>query len=233
DQHLLMSTSAHRVGHVPPAHALVFPYTTLCRSDLATMRYCADTAEQNTLDVALAPGVAPPDDSMTRAFTTTSACGVCGKSTVEALRADRPYDVAADPVRITPGVLAALPDRLRRAQRIFDRTGGLHAAGLFDAAGELLALREDVGRHNAVDKVIGWALRGGRLPLAGTVLMVSGRASFELTQKAMTAGVPVLAAVSAPSSLAVDLAEDAGMTLVGFLRGETMNVYTGAERIAA
>ncbi|TQM69428.1 FdhD protein [Actinomadura hallensis] len=201
--------------------------------DLATMRYCADTAEQNTLDVALAPGVAPPDDSMTRAFTTTSACGVCGKSTVEALRADRPYDVAADPVRITPGVLAALPDRLRRAQRVFDRTGGLHAAGLFDAAGELLALREDVGRHNAVDKVIGWALRGGRLPLAGTVLMVSGRASFELTQKAMTAGVPVLAAVSAPSSLAVDLAEDAGMTLVGFLRGETMNVYTGAERIAA
>ncbi|MGW2314120.1 formate dehydrogenase accessory sulfurtransferase FdhD, partial [Actinomadura luteofluorescens] len=151
---------------------------------------------------------------------------------IEALRADRPYEVAADPVRLTPAVLAAMPERLREAQRVFDRTGGLHAAGLFDAEGELLAVREDVGRHNAVDKVVGWALREERLPLTGTVLMVSGRASFELTQKAMTAGVPVLAAVSAPSSLAVDLAEDAGMTLVGFLRGETMNVYAGAERIA-
>ncbi|GAA4336653.1 FdhD protein [Actinomadura luteofluorescens] len=200
--------------------------------EIAAMRYCADTEEQNTLDVLLSPGVPPPDDSMTRAFTTTSACGVCGKSSIEALRADRPYEVAADPVRLTPAVLAAMPERLREAQRVFDRTGGLHAAGLFDAEGELLAVREDVGRHNAVDKVIGWALREERLPLAGTVLMVSGRASFELTQKAMTAGVPVLAAVSAPSSLAVDLAEDAGMTLVGFLRGETMNVYAGAERIA-
>ncbi|MFG2090002.1 formate dehydrogenase accessory sulfurtransferase FdhD [Spirillospora sp. NPDC048824] len=200
--------------------------------DLATMRYCADTDEQNTLDVALAPGIPAPDDSMARAFTTTSACGVCGKSSIEALRSDRPYEVRDDPVRLTPHVLAALPERLREAQRVFDRTGGLHAAGLFDAGGDLLAVREDVGRHNAVDKVIGWALRQGRLPLAGNVLMVSGRASFELTQKAMTAGVPVLAAVSAPSSLAVDLAEDAGMTLVGFLRGETMNVYAGAERIA-
>ncbi|MWA00416.1 formate dehydrogenase accessory sulfurtransferase FdhD [Actinomadura sp. LD22] len=200
-------------------------------ADLTAMRYCADTQEQNTLDVALAPGVAPPDDAMTRAFTTTSACGVCGKSSIEALRTDRPYEVSADPVRLTPGVLAALPDRLRAAQRVFDRTGGLHAAGLFDAEGGLLAVREDVGRHNAVDKVVGWALRRGLLPLAGKVLMVSGRASFELTQKAMTAGIPVLAAVSAPSSLAVDLAEDAGMTLVGFLRGDTMNVYAGAERI--
>ena len=200
--------------------------------DLATMRYCADTEEQNILDVALAPGVRPPDDSMSRAFTTTSACGVCGKSSIEALRADRPYEVGDDPLRLTPQLLADLPDRLRRAQRVFDRTGGLHAAGLFDGDGELLTLREDVGRHNAVDKVIGWALRRGRLPLTGTVLMVSGRASFELTQKAMTAGVPVLAAVSAPSSLAVELAEDAGMTLVGFLRGATMNVYTGAERLA-
>ncbi|MFD0900543.1 formate dehydrogenase accessory sulfurtransferase FdhD [Actinomadura sediminis] len=202
-------------------------------ADLAAMRYCADTEEQNVLDVALAPGVPEPDASMTRAFTTTSACGVCGKASIEALRADRPYDVAADPVRLTAATLAALPDRLRAAQRAFDRTGGLHAAGLFDAAGGLLAVREDVGRHNAVDKVIGWALRRAELPLAGRVLMVSGRASFELTQKAMTAGIPVLAAVSAPSSLAADLAEDAGMTLVGFLRGETMNVYTGAGRVTA
>ncbi|WP_131739472.1 formate dehydrogenase accessory sulfurtransferase FdhD [Actinomadura roseirufa] len=200
--------------------------------DLASMRYCADTDEQNVLDVDLAAGVPAPDDSMTRAFATTSACGVCGKSSIEALRSDRPYEVAADPVRLTPDVLAALPERLRERQRVFDRTGGLHAAGLFDAEGTLLALREDVGRHNAVDKVVGWALREGLLPLAGRVLMVSGRASFELTQKAMQAGIPVLAAVSAPSSLAVDLAADAGMTLVGFLRGETMNVYAGAERIA-
>ncbi|MQY08592.1 Sulfur carrier protein FdhD [Actinomadura sp. RB68] len=199
--------------------------------DVTGMRYCADTVEQNTLDVVLAPGVRPPDTLLTRAFTTTSACGVCGKASVAALRDDRPYDVAADPLTLSPELLAALPERLRAAQRVFDRTGGLHAAGLFDAAGELLVLREDVGRHNAVDKVVGRALREGRLPLAGHVLMVSGRASFELTQKAMQAGIPVLAAVSAPSSLAVDLAADAGMTLVGFLRGETMNVYTGAHRI--
>ncbi|MFC5749702.1 formate dehydrogenase accessory sulfurtransferase FdhD [Actinomadura rugatobispora] len=199
--------------------------------DLLAMRYCADTTEQNTLDVVLAEGVEPPGESMTRAFTTTSACGVCGKSSIEALRVRRPYDVAADGLVLTPGTLAALPDRLREAQRVFDRTGGLHAAGLFDGNGELLVLREDVGRHNAVDKVVGWALNKGLLPLTGRVLMVSGRASFELTQKAMQAGIPVLAAVSAPSSLAVELAEDAGMTLVGFLRGETMNVYTGAHRI--
>ncbi|MEU5880742.1 formate dehydrogenase accessory sulfurtransferase FdhD [Spirillospora sp. NPDC047279] len=199
--------------------------------DLAGMRYCADAHEQNTLDVVLAPGVRPPDRLLERAFTTTSACGVCGKASIEALRADRPYDVSGDGVELTPAVLAALPDRLREAQRVFDRTGGLHAAGLFDAAGGLLAVREDVGRHNAVDKVVGWALREGLLPLTGHVLMVSGRASFELTQKAMLAGIPVLAAVSAPSSLAVDLADDAGMTLVGFLRGESMNVYTGAHRV--
>ncbi|MBW8483319.1 formate dehydrogenase accessory sulfurtransferase FdhD [Actinomadura parmotrematis] len=200
--------------------------------DVVGMRYCADTVEQNVLDVVLAPHVPPPDALATRAFTTTSACGVCGKSSIEALRDDRPYDVAADPLTLTPAALAALPDRLREAQRVFDRTGGLHAAGLFGPDGALLAAREDVGRHNAVDKVVGHALRKDLLPLTGHVLMVSGRASFELTQKAMQAGVPVLAAVSAPSSLAVDLAEDAGMTLVGFLRGETMNVYTGARRIA-
>ncbi|WP_026341751.1 formate dehydrogenase accessory sulfurtransferase FdhD [Actinomadura atramentaria] len=200
-------------------------------ADVAALRYCADTLEQNTLDVVLAPGVPEPAAGLARAFATTSACGVCGKSSIEALAADRRHDVAADPVRVRADVLAALPDRLRAAQRVFDRTGGLHAAGLFDAAGEPLAVREDVGRHNAVDKVVGWALRDGRLPLRGHVLMVSGRASFELTQKAAQAGIPVLAAVSAPSSLAVDLAADAGLTLVGFLRGETMNVYTGAERI--
>jgi FdhD protein len=129
-------------------------------------------------------------------------------------------------------VLACLPARLRDAQRVFSRTGGLHAAGLFTATGKLIAVREDVGRHNAVDKVVGWALLQDRLPLAGCVLLVSGRASFELVQKAVLAGIPLLAAVSAPSSLAAELADEAGLTLVGFLRGRSMNVYTGADRIA-
>jgi FdhD protein len=168
-----------------------------------------------------------------RKFLTTSACGVCGKDSIEAIRVRSTFDVAADPVRVSPAVLAALPDRLRDAQRVFSRTGGLHAAGLFTADGTLLVLREDVGRHNAVDKVAGWALRSGRLPLAGHILLVSGRASFELVQKSIMIGMPVLAAVSAPSSLAAALAEEGGLTLVGFLRGATMNVYTGAQRITS
>jgi FdhD protein len=128
-------------------------------------------------------------------------------------------------------VLAALPSRIRDAQRVFERTGGLHAAGLFDAAGSLLCLREDVGRHNAVDKVVGWAATAGMLPLRSHVLMVSGRASFELTQKALMAGIPMLAAVSAPSSLAVELADEVGMTVVGFIRDGSMNVYAGEQRV--
>ena len=139
--------------------------------------------------------------------------------------------MAADPVRVSPAVLAGLPDRLRDAQRVFSRTGGLHAAGLFTPDGTLLVLREDVGRHNAVDKVAGWALRSGLVPLTGHVLLVSGRTSFELAQKALMLGLPVLAAVSAPSSLAVSLAEEGGMTLIGFLRGSTMNVYAGQQRV--
>ena len=169
--------------------------------------------------------------SAARNFLTTSACGVCGKDSIEAIRVRSAFDVAADPVRVSPAVLAGLPDRLRDAQRVFSRTGGLHAAGLFTPDGTLLVLREDVGRHNAVDKVAGWALRSGLVPLTGHVLLVSGRASFELAQKALMIGLPVLAAVSAPSSLAVSLAEEGGMTLVGFLRGTTMNVYTGPQRV--
>ncbi len=166
-----------------------------------------------------------------RKFLTTSACGVCGKDSIESIRVRSAFDVAADPVRVSPAVLASLPERLSQAQRVFRSTGGLHAAGLFTADGTLLVLREDVGRHNAVDKVAGWALRSGRLPLAGHILLVSGRASFELAQKAIMIGVPVLAAVSAPSSLAASLAEEGGLTLVGFLRGTAMNVYAGAERV--
>ena len=161
----------------------------------------------------------------------TSACGVCGKDSIEAIRVRSAFDVAADQVQVSPAMLAGLPDQLREAQRVFRSTGGLHAAGLFTADGTLLALREDVGRHNAVDKLAGWALRSGLLPLAGHILLVSGRASFELAQKAIMIGVPVLAAVSAPSSLAASLAEESGLTLVGFLRGTTMNVYAGEHRV--
>jgi FdhD protein len=169
--------------------------------------------------------------SAARNFLATSACGVCGKDSIETIRVRSAFDVAADPVRVSPAVLAGLPDRLREAQRVFSRTGGLHAAGLFTADGTLLVLREDVGRHNAVDKVAGWALRSGLVPLTGHVLLVSGRTSFELAQKALMIGLPVLAAVSAPSSLAVSLAEEGGMTLIGFLRGTAMNVYAGSQRV--
>ncbi|MGC4899605.1 formate dehydrogenase accessory sulfurtransferase FdhD [Micromonospora echinospora] len=203
-------------------------------ADVHTAQLCAGAETPNTynvVDVVLTPGVPEPVTDPSRNFYTTSSCGVCGKASIESVRTRSRFAVRDDPLTVTAELLAALPDRLRAAQRAFDRTGGLHAAGLFTADGEMVVLREDVGRHNAVDKVIGWATREGRLPLAGHVLLVSGRASFELTQKAWMAGVPLLAAVSAPSTLAVELAEEAGMTLVGFLRGPTMNVYTGAARI--
>jgi len=184
----------------------------------------------NIADVRLAPGVTVSAGAR-RNFMTTSACGVCGKTSIEDICVLPKAALADDDTRFSPAMLAALPDRLREAQRVFDRTGGLHAAGLFNQAGELVAVREDVGRHNAVDKIVGWALLSGRLPLRGHVLLVSGRASFELVQKAVLAGIPLLAAVSAPSSLAAGLAEEAQLTLVGFLRGQSMNVYCGADRL--
>ena len=184
------------------------------------------------LEVELAEGVPAPDlGGLDRHFFATSACGVCGKAGLEALRLRVEGPVTPGP-EISPEIIASLPDRLREAQGLFDATGGLHAAGLFDAEGHLLAAREDVGRHNALDKLMGWALLQGLLPLAGHIVMVSGRSSYEILQKCLVAGVPVVCAVSAPSSLAVELAESFGITLVGFLRGDRFNVYSGIERIA-
>ena len=189
----------------------------------------------NVLDLTLAPGVAPPAPERARTFMTTSACGLCGAASIDAVEAVSSFDPAADALTVMAATLAALPGILREHQAVFDRTGGLHAASLFDVTDEqspdLLVLREDVGRHNAVDKVIGWAVANRGLPAAGLVLQVSGRASFELVQKAAMAGIPVLSAVSAPSSLAVDLAVRSGITLVGFVRGQTMNVYSRADRV--
>ncbi|KUJ70832.1 formate dehydrogenase accessory protein FdhD [Streptomyces albus subsp. albus] len=208
--------------------------------ELANIVYCAGATADggntyNVVDVRLAPGVPVPDITLERNVYTTSSCGLCGKASLDAVRTTARWPVGDEeraPVRIAPETLSALPDRLRAAQRVFDRTGGLHAAALFTPDGELLDVREDVGRHNAVDKLIGRALRQGLLPLTEAVLLVSGRASFELAQKAVMAGIPVLAAVSAPSSLAVDLAAETGLTLVGFLRGPAMNIYAGEHRIA-
>jgi FdhD protein len=204
--------------------------------ELVAMRYCAGKGEDgvnqfNVLDLSLAPGVSPPDESVARAFFTTSSCGLCGKASIDAVRTRSRFDVRDDPILVSSSLLANLPARLREAQQVFEKTGGLHAAGLFDLGGNLLAVREDVGRHNAVDKVIGWALREEKLPLRETILLVSGRASFELVQKAAMAGLPMLCAVSAPSSLAADLADELGITLVGFLRDPSMVVYTRPERV--
>lgn len=211
--------------------------------DLQSIVYCAGATADgsntyNVVDVKTAPGLVLPDITLERNVYTTSSCGLCGKASLDAVRTTARWAIDdtdggdTPPVRLGTELLAGLPDRLRAAQRVFDRTGGLHAAALFSEDGELLDIREDVGRHNAVDKLVGRALQDGRLPLSRAVLLVSGRASFELAQKAVMAGIPVLAAVSAPSSLAVDLAAETGLTLVGFLRGSSMNVYAGEHRIA-
>ncbi|WP_026421243.1 formate dehydrogenase accessory sulfurtransferase FdhD, partial [Actinokineospora inagensis] len=206
------------------------------RGDVAVARYCDGVDEwgrntYNVLDVTLAEGVAAPAPGVERNFYTTSSCGVCGKAALEAVRVKTRFSPAGDSVVVEAATLAGLPGVLREKQKVFGSTGGLHAAGLFTADGDVLVVREDVGRHNAVDKVLGWALQQELVPLRNTILLVSGRVSFELVQKAAMAGVPVLAAVSAPSSLAVELAEEQGMTLVGFLRGDTMNLYSGDERV--
>jgi FdhD protein len=200
-------------------------------ADVRGIRYCAVPREQqqyNVVSVAVAQPL--PELGAQRNFYASSSCGICGKASLDAIDV-RCAPVAEGPV-VAPAVLLSLPDQLRSAQDVFDRTGGLHAAALFDPSGRPLVVREDVGRHNAVDKAIGSQLLAGALPLADRILLVSGRASFEIVQKAAVAGVPIICAVSAPSSLAVDAARRFGITLVGFLRGERFNVYTGESRIA-
>lgn len=208
--------------------------------DILQARYCAGSVMDdelgqpvntyNVLDVRLAPGVVVPQDRLRRSVT-SSACGVCGTASIDLLRQDASFNLADDACRVSADVLLGLPDKLREVQRTFDSTGGLHGVALFTVDGELLVAREDVGRHNATDKVVGWALLHGRRPASGCVLMVSGRTSFELAQKAVLAGIPVLAGISAPSSLAVEVADATGLTLAGFVRGDRMNLYSNPERV--
>ena len=204
-------------------------------SDIASIDACGspapDTGHHNVIRVELSPEVHVDLGRMQRHFYTTSSCGVCGKASLEALRAVGAEPMGADGPVFAENVLTKVPGRLRVAQDTFDKTGGLHAAAVFDTDGNLITTMEDIGRHNAVDKVVGFLLRNGKLPGSDYGLMVSGRASFELMQKAAVAGIPLLAAVSAPSSLAVQVAKEFNMTLIGFLRGNTFNIYSGAERI--
>ncbi|MEZ4727651.1 MAG: formate dehydrogenase accessory sulfurtransferase FdhD [Caldilineaceae bacterium] len=204
------------------------------KDDITHMIYCVDgqqgLQEYNVLRVNLATTDLPDLHQLDRHFFTNSACGVCGKTMLDDLN-QRTLPPLASGLQVTPAILATLPDTLRQAQKLFDSTGGLHAAALFTATGELLTLREDVGRHNALDKLIGWGVLNKALPFSDKIILVSGRASYELLQKCRVAGVSIFCAVSAPSSLAVDLAEGFGITLVGFLRGARFNVYTGFERI--
>ncbi|MFC0313980.1 formate dehydrogenase accessory sulfurtransferase FdhD [Gordonia phosphorivorans] len=197
-------------------------------SDVVSAAHSSGSA----VDVRLAEHLPPLPEDLSRRVTTTSACGLCGKTSLAAVHTTSRFRTDTDPIRVDAQFLLDLPDRLRERQTAFDKTGGLHAAGLFDArTGELLTVREDVGRHNAVDKVVGWALTQQRLPLSGTVLQVSGRASYELVLKAAMAGIPVLSAVSAPSSMAAELAVDHGITLAGFTRGDSMVLYSREDRV--
>jgi FdhD protein len=190
----------------------------------------ADENRDNVVVATLSPDAAPDFDKMRRHFFAASSCGICGKTSIDSVRS-RTLSAPNPDFRLDPEILVRLPDALRESQAVFGRTGGLHAAALFDSAGKLLVLREDIGRHNAVDKVIGWALLENRVPLSEAILMVSGRGGFEIVQKAIVAGLPVVASVSAPSSLAVQLAREMGQTLIGFLRGRRFVVYSGDSRI--
>ncbi len=206
------------------------------REQILTLENVEPTTEDNVkrgnvIEATLSAESIPDFDKMRRHFFASSSCGICGKASIDAIRS-RLLTTPNPDFRIDSELLTELPQALREAQDVFQRTGGLHAAALFDAAGHLLVVREDIGRHNAVDKVIGWALLDHRVPLGNAVLLVSGRGGFEIVQKALVAGIPVLASVSAPSSLAVQLARELRMTLVGFLRGRRFVIYSGEERIA-
>lgn len=205
-------------------------------SDIEQISYCVDPniegeERYNIVNVKVKEGLANDISSLERHFFTNSACGVCGKTSIESLKI-RGCSVISNQETVTPQIIYSLSDRLRSAQGIFAATGGLHAAALFDFRGELLKLREDVGRHNALDKLIGSALLAEELPLSNCIVMVSGRSSFEILQKCIAAAVPIVCAVSAPSSLAVSLAREFKVTLVGFVREQKFNIYSGAERIA-
>ena len=204
------------------------------KRDLVRIEYCTDPGiaqEYNIVSAVLRPDVEFQADRLSRHFYMTSSCGVCGKTSLEAVRVAAHYPIPAGRPQVDRETITSIPERLREDQAIFSETGGLHAAGLFDNDGRLLGLREDVGRHNAVDKIIGEAFLAGRVPLSDYLLGVSGRASFEILQKAAVAGIPIVVAVGAPSSLALTIAEEFGMTLVGFARGTRFNVYAGRERI--
>ena len=199
--------------------------------DVLRIEPCGRNDEDNVLNVMLAPHVKFDLDRLTRHVFASSSCGLCGKASIDSVHQHFPPVEARADATVEASVLAALPDRMRDAQTTFAETGGLHAAAVFDRTGAAVVVREDVGRHNAVDKVLGFGLLNGRLPFADHVLMVSGRASFEILQKALAARIPIVAAVSAPSSLAVDFAQESGQTLVGFVRDGRLNVYTRADRV--
>lgn len=203
------------------------------REDVVEIAYCQQgeaANHENTLNVFLSPQVEVDFEQLTRHVFASSSCGLCGKASIESVH--QHFAPVASELVVAPEIIVQLPERLRRAQETFSKTGGLHAAAIFDSQGNLIVLREDVGRHNAVDKVIGHCFLRGVLPLDQHLLLVSGRASFEIMQKALAAGIPIVCAVSAPSSLAVEFANESGQTLIGFLRGETMNIYTHGKRIS-
>ncbi|GAA4391039.1 formate dehydrogenase accessory sulfurtransferase FdhD [Tsukamurella soli] len=232
----VLTVTMRTPGHdVELAHGLLLSEGLIGgRDDVAGARFCSDDPVNlyNTLDVTLRNVLARPAIALRRNLAASSSCGLCGKESADAVRTSTRFPLdPGDGVRAPAALVAGLPDELRRRQRLFDRTGGVHAAGLFDTDGTFRVAMEDIGRHNAVDKVLGWALMNDSVPLRESVLVLSGRVSFELAQKAVMAGVPMIAAVSAPSALAVTLADDAGLTVAGFVRGGGMNVYTHPQRI--
>jgi FdhD protein len=230
-EHRVVSITMRTPGHDPQL-AVGFLFTEGILTSLTSFAAVHRCAAKNVVRVELQPDVEVDWKRLERHFYAASSCGVCGKASLQALRVNPPSPVASQWPLVEAEVIYNLPAALRQGQEVFGRTGGLHAAALFDVCGNLLCLHEDVGRHNALDKVIGAQFLAGRTPLSDSVLLVSGRASFELVQKAAVAGIPILAAVGAPSSLAVSLAREHGLTVIGFVRQERFNIYTGAQRVA-